>query len=204
MLTVRVKVLLVTPLWLTVVVQVPDATPVASPLLSIVATPDGVQAQATELVMFAVLLSLYIAVAISWSVEPTVMVAVVLPLKSVTLMDAKVTPVMRPVSTVVPWILVLGSVAVMVVVPVAITVATLALAGAKVTTPAGEAVHVTDAVTSRGPSVKVPVALKVMFWLTGTEGLTGATAIEESTPAMTVATAGVALIPLWLQEMLAN
>lgn len=129
------------------------------------------------------------------------MVAVVLPLMSATLMDDKVTPD----NMVVPWMLVLGSVAATVVVPVAVTVATFALGGAeRFTIPAGEAVQFTDAVTSRVPSVKVPVAVKVTFCPTGTEGFAGATAIEESNPAITVATAGAALTPFWLQETLAD
>jgi hypothetical protein len=61
-----------TPAKVALIVQVPTATPVARPLLSIVATDGLLEVQVTCLVMSPVLPTIF-PVAVNWSVSPTPM-----------------------------------------------------------------------------------------------------------------------------------
>ena len=69
--TVSVSGGLVTVPEVAVTLVEPGPTALASPLAAMVATPLVAEAQVTLLVIFWVLLSLYVPVAVSWSVPPT-------------------------------------------------------------------------------------------------------------------------------------
>jgi hypothetical protein len=162
------------------IVVIPAATPVARPLVLMVAADVLDDAQVTWLVRFCVELSENVPVAVNCWVAPLPIEG----LEGVTAIDARVGAV--TVSAVLP--LMLPSVAEIVVVPTPVPVASPdALI---VATDVPEDAHVTLFVRSCVvPSVKVPVAVNCCVFPLTMLGPAGVTAIERSTGAVTVSVA---------------
>lgn len=159
------------------IVDEPTPTPLARPVLEIVAMLVVREDQVTELVMFWVVPSLYLPVAVNWSVSPFAMEG----FAGVTAIDDRVAPVTVSIVEAVTepdaaWI---------VDEPTAMALAR----------PAGETVA-TDGVSDDQvtelvrfwvlPSLKVPLAVNCCVVFLVTVGLAGVTAIDLSVAAATV------------------
>ncbi len=159
------------------IVLVPAATPVARPAAVMVATPVLEEAHVTCPVMFFVLPSEYVPVALNCCVAPVKIVGSA----GVTAIDVSVAVcTVRTVLPVIPL-----KVAEIVLVPAATPVARPA--AVMVETPVFEEVHVTWPVMFCVVlSVKVPVAVNCCVVPAGIAGLAGVTVIEARVAAATV------------------
>jgi hypothetical protein len=160
-----------------------EAKPLEPPVLLMVATDAADELQVTDAVKFSVVLSVYVPVAVHCCKMPLT----ILGLAGVTAMETSVGAV--TVSVVVPCTLVAGSVAVIVVEPVATDVAMPAEAPAllMVATDGADELQVTDAVRFCVVLFEyVPVAVNCFVVPLAMLGLAGVTAMETSVDAVTV------------------
>jgi len=182
--TVSTAVLLVILPDVAVIFELPVLRLVATPPALIEATELLLEFQVTELVRSAVLLSVYVPVAVNGCVRPLAMEG----LAGVTAMETKVAAV--TVSCAVPDLLVLGSVAVMVIGPPAAAPVATPVFRPTVAVLVSDEVQFTDAVRFWVLlSVYIPVAVNACVRPLAMEGLAGVTAMETKAAAVTVSCA---------------